>query len=104
MRWNIRKWYKRLIRREGADIVIALTTGILTNLITDAIDRRREARTARTPPLAGADRERAESALLAHEAGAGASGARPHADERARPITPPAIRGGTRHASITPTR
>jgi hypothetical protein len=36
MRWNIRKRYRRLIRREGADIVIALVTGIITNMITPA--------------------------------------------------------------------
>jgi hypothetical protein len=54
MGWNIRKRYRRLIRGEGSDIVIALVTGIVTNLITDAVDRRRKPRKrrdhrARTP-------------------------------------------------------
>jgi hypothetical protein len=45
MRWNIRKRFRRLMRREGSDLAIALLTGIVTNMITDAMDRRR-ARTA----------------------------------------------------------
>jgi hypothetical protein len=41
MRWHIRRRYRRLIRSEAADIVIALGTGIIANMIADAIGRRR---------------------------------------------------------------
>ena len=31
-----------MLRRQGADILIGLVTGIVTNLLTDALERRRD--------------------------------------------------------------